>query len=148
MIADRFKFRIWNESEKCFINENNELCINFTENISEIVKPKNFSFQQCTGLKDKNGKLIYEGDIIHILNEEGNNFTFEEGNEIILKADVKWQEDSFSLHFKKYWRSLHGSLKLIPKRSYRLSCYYQFQLCIVGNIYENPELMDENTMTS
>lgn len=55
---DRFKFRIWNKNNKQYstIGLGTALTVN---NISE-----DFIIQQCLGVKDKNNRLIYEGDIV------------------------------------------------------------------------------------
>ena len=54
---DRFKFRVWWEKEKRYridvkITPIEHFCI------------KEFIVEQCVGLKDKNGTLIYENDIV------------------------------------------------------------------------------------
>ena len=82
---------------------------------------------QYTGLKDKNGKEIYEGDII-----------FDSFYE--RKAKVVFLEGAFWLDyiddFKEY--------ETIHKR-YQLLANYDNKsvLEVIGNIYDNPELLKE-----
>ena len=72
---DRFKFRIWNKTEMHYndfvvtatgfvgkITE--EFLGNCVFNQEDLTADKECVLMQCTGLKDKNGKLIYEGDIV------------------------------------------------------------------------------------
>ena len=62
-MTDRFKFRVWDTKEKRFIDhpQINPLfgCVCGYENSTYPLQ-----IEQCTGISDKNGNLIYEGDIV------------------------------------------------------------------------------------
>lgn len=82
---DRLKWRMWSTHAGRYFDENNDAML---ENVFECMKQQicydcqnpvlrkiydriaynhiedGMVFEQCTGLKDKNGKLIYEGDIL------------------------------------------------------------------------------------
>ena len=71
---------------------------------------------QCTGLKDKNGKLIYESDIV-------------KQNKTIYC--VTWEEGSY------------GFCDIRTKITYTVEYVMSKKQEVIGNIYENPELLED-----
>lgn len=83
---------------------------------------KGAELMQCTGSKDKYGKLIYEGDIIKC----------SYGSEFAIGV-IEW--DSEELKFALKIENTFYSIRQITK----------FDIIeILGNIYENPKLLKDN----
>lgn len=80
---------------------------------------------QCTGLKDKNGKMIYEGDIVKGL--------FNFGLEIMSVCTFK--DGAFGLTAKQCG-AYHFS-------AFTSICNVKYE--VIGNIRDNPELLESDT---
>ena len=125
-MKDRFKFRIYDDIHREMIDLQ-EQDVN-PYNISDI--PQN-NIMQCTGLKDKNGKLIYEGDILRVI---GNRDTSGYGVVEYLQAGCQFFINGY----------LNNPSPYHPRKKGEFYQQLQEWLCteVIGNIYENTELLE------
>ena len=115
------KFRAWQDEEKIMFEPEHINCYQMARH-SKWPERQFRDLMQYTGLKDKNGKEIYEGDIIRIVNNKKTH------TKVLIEV-VSWNnEQSGFWPFTTRIKSLFDNLN-------KNSCE------VVGNIHENPELI-------
>lgn len=85
-----------------------------------------YRLMQYTGLKDKNGKEIYEGDILQFYNDE--DYIFKPGY-----AEVIFEDGVFYYKHFKYGTEYLANMDVVD-----------MDITVASNIYENPELLEGN----
>ena len=104
--------------------------------IQDWIDIKDFILMQYTGLKDKNGKEIYEGDLVKI-----NNLTekWKYG-----EPEFDWRV--FVVEYNVYTWAFNNSYLYMPLSTYKDSGgeFYDYDLEVIGNIHDNPDLLINN----
>ena len=121
-MQDRFKFRYFNNNgtmEEISLTN----CYYTNLDYSRLI--------QSTGLRDKNGTLIYEGDIVQF---------YDDG--ILKTMKIVWDDDEFD--FKAI--GLKKSVECYELDFSYLGCIEkEDNLEVISNIYKNPELLEEES---
>lgn len=143
------KFRVWDKSSKKFLNSgetiekyyltfDGKVCVSIPdlqggEIMGEVCEPV---VQQFTGLFDKNGKEIFEGDIVKFMGRWG-----EKGG--VLPPDyLPYQIIWFMGGLRAALINRPNPASSILKRN-EMMCVGHTNCEIVGNIFENPELLQK-----
>ena len=119
-MSREIKFRAWDKRHNSmeYIND----LYWFEENEIHDFNDDNYIFMQNTGLKDKNGKEIYDSDIVK----------------------VTWGSGKIVFYEVKYCGSLgyHYLRDTKNKEDDDIICIYDYsQMDVIGNAFNNPELL-------
>ena len=102
-----------------------------------------------TGLKDKNGKEIYEGDIIHIepfFKKKGAKRFKRENPYSNPIAVVEWDEEEAAFDENHYVKGKFDCGGLLFEMTSEWECLEgtrRHNVTVIGNIHENPELLEK-----
>lgn len=123
------KYRLWCKERQEMIDirkmyfEDGKLtaisCVDHDSNFEYFTEDNDHVLMQYTGLKDKNGREIYEGDILHIKTKKGYEHI---GNIGVIRMS----------HTAYVVGTSTGEYLVV----------YCDELEVIGNIYENPEILE------
>lgn len=129
------KFRAYDSGSLCrmyqpgevLVGDGNIWIIDEDDVVGSWIVNNDLNLMQSTGLKDKNGKEIFEGDILKVANNDSSWFE-------VVKYD----------HDKAMFISKEVNLKYeVPETPlYDLSSPYLFKVEVIGNIWEDCDLID------
>lgn len=118
------KFRAW-DKETQTMNGMAEIYRNKKQEIELHPRDENIILMQSTGLKDKNGKEIFEGDVVQFED------CYTESDFLYInKGIVEWSQGSFTV-------TNRDSVEMEDLLDGEI-----LDVIIIGNIHENPELLE------
>lgn len=144
MKNNRFRFRAWDEDNKRMLynienaydgdgvedEEGTEVEDCYVDCFSSFFpynddENEEFVVEQCTGLKDKNGRLIYENDVVKITGD-------------VMTIPLKYMD----CLFKVIWANIGFFFEPLNEKDGLGFCEcWEYE--VVGNLHENPELLEE-----
>lgn len=134
-MSREIKFRVWSKDQKTYdykfpynstgdfyVSTRGKVFSDFGNTIVPEVRQEAFVIEQYTGLMDKNGKEICEGDIICPSDD---------------KAIIKWGYplDGITAAFYIHWLNPYLA-------DSELASEFAGTYQVIGNIHENPELLE------
>jgi len=126
----KIKFRVFDKISQIMHYENSGFHV-FTNgalgyncgNNYDIIDSVNFGTMLSAGLKDKNGKEIYEGDICYIFLDKHQQIVYNNGCLGYMACTDTFISFAGNMHFE--WKDSMSN-----------------KIEVIGNIYENPELLN------
>lgn len=142
---DRFRFRAWNKEEKEYYYDAEKTYdyLNgiMSESFGELLEDDRYIVEQCTGIVDCNGKLIYEGDILRAICTDGTQIDYPVG----------WWDGAFHMyHINRDLIAKTGTIEFCLRGLAMLkNCNHRE---IIGNIHEMeiekcPKCLEKTTST-
>ncbi|QAW40590.1 hypothetical protein ETL58_03495 [Bacillus subtilis] len=137
----QIKFRAWHKKWDRLINDiflgdsEVKFPIGNTSDILDINEEySNLIFQQYTGLKDKNGREIYEGDGFIAKHKSGKVHKGTVKYDLSFVFDIKDFEELF----------INGVGAVKTNRNFNIHSFVEWfdEFEVIGNIYEDPELLE------
>lgn len=127
-MQDRFRYRAWDKENKKYIYgvENGLQFYSTAGNLrvmtlAEIAESDKYELEQCTGLRNKDEKLIYEGD------------TLSSEDEVFCERYKVEFRQEYSQFLLRGINTTGGAFGIIKPNT----------LKVIGNIHETPELLEE-----
>ena len=129
-MEDRFRYRVWDKTKNGWLHFDFSTYPTYQDRIWQALTDGE-TFYQCTGLKDKNGKLIYEGDVLY---ENMINTVFPKGKYWI----VEWNNNTAQFF-----------IELINKTGNSLTdtwhlARHSYDYEVIGNIYQDSHLIENS----
>ena len=112
----------WVEGYLYGIWERRYILWGMTNDVPNMVEVDPSTICQCTGLKDKNGKLIWENDVVNCFEAE-------------CYGKISWNESEAGFYFDV----------LLEDGTYEEEHIYDYAdyMMVIGNIFDNPELLEK-----
>jgi uncharacterized phage protein (TIGR01671 family) len=129
------KFRVWHKKlEKIFMIR--ELCFGayigyLNENYLYTAPIEDVELMQFTGLLDKSGREIYEGDIVK--------YPLGCGDENCKECSSKFRVQKIEYEHLEYMDM--SEERGVVSAGFHIPCGWEGKMEVIGNIFENPELV-------
>lgn len=131
MMNDRYLFRAkridngeWTYGYLYGIWERKYILWGMTNNVPDMTEVDSSTICQCTGLKDRTGKMILENDIVFVTDDDGNSGQVDTGVGEVDFLEGLWY--------------ISGN---VQNALYDINKIHQIK--VIGNIFDNPELLEQ-----